>query len=765
MDIIRHPIKPQKGKAWHWISHQYFTKQASNVVAAYIEHFSKEGDTVLDCFCGTGVTAIEALRLKRKVIAIDINPLACFITEQNCKRVDTNKLISTFERIEKKVKPIIDQYYTMSDDEIEEQKFECWYPQDVRLPKNSDFNFVEELYTKRQLLSYAVLFNHINRIRNIEIRDMMRYVFSATMSKVNLTYWDNENRGPEGGGASIFGAYRYHRPPGSVELNVWKNFSNRVKYIVNGKKKWNKMTEGILLEDNLKIIQCSVLEMDKYLEDNSIDYIYTDPPYGGNIAYLDLSTMWNAWLGFKVDLNMKQDEIIEGGDLDKDQKNYEELFAKSFEQMGRTLKKNGWLSLVFAHKKLEFWNLIIDSCEDNGMEFKGSVYQPTNNSSVHYKKNPTNVLCSQRIASFQKTHEKAHRQSPDDIREFILNEIDRACIEQRGASIDYIYQKVLDQLLDNNIIHEAKKKGYLKLDKFLDDSGLFYYDPDMNLYFVKDYEKSTNIYQTKYFQRKNELAIYVRSFLKYYKAMTFSEIFKEVFEIYADEKKFPVGGLRKDLNELLLEIAYPSGKEQKWVLKPEQRNFEYDNIIPEKLVRIKSETSTHSEIIFRLVQIGKFLGYYSWIGKREQSVDSFQGSSFQDLSLPELPFNNLQKAQKDSIQQIDIIWFDELADPKYAFEIEESTNILSGFERFSKLLEVNSKLSRKAFIVAPKSRRIKIEKAFLNSIYIGHPLYLEKKIGLIYKEELIRFYDSHIDEVFDENDLKILFVSMDYNND
>jgi hypothetical protein len=58
MSVITHPTKPEKGKAWHWISHQYFTKQASNVVSAYIEHYSRQGDTVLDPFCGTGVTAL-----------------------------------------------------------------------------------------------------------------------------------------------------------------------------------------------------------------------------------------------------------------------------------------------------------------------------------------------------------------------------------------------------------------------------------------------------------------------------------------------------------------------------------------------------------------------------------------------------------------------------------------------------------------------------------------------------------------------------------
>ena len=103
MEIINQSILPKKSQVWHLYMHPYFTKQASNVVAEYIEHFSKEGDTIFDCFCGTGVTAIEALRFKRKIIAMDINPLACFITEQTIKRVDTNRLKKAFIKLEKTV--------------------------------------------------------------------------------------------------------------------------------------------------------------------------------------------------------------------------------------------------------------------------------------------------------------------------------------------------------------------------------------------------------------------------------------------------------------------------------------------------------------------------------------------------------------------------------------------------------------------------------------------------------------------------------------
>ena len=170
MDIIRHPITPEKAKAWHWKSHQYFTKQAHNVFLDYILHFTQEGDTVLDPFCGTGVTAIEALAAKSKAVMCDLNPLACFITRQTGKRVEIGPFKTMFERLEASVKPQIQSWNAMPEEEIAFVPVAYWYPRNVPMPKNADFQYVEELFTKRQLLAYARLLHEIMQIEEPEMR-------------------------------------------------------------------------------------------------------------------------------------------------------------------------------------------------------------------------------------------------------------------------------------------------------------------------------------------------------------------------------------------------------------------------------------------------------------------------------------------------------------------------------------------------------------------------------------------------------------------
>src|SRR6266704_3528432 len=77
--ILRAIPAARQGSARHYGVHPYFTRRPANVVRAYIERYSSEGDVVLDPFGGTGVTGIESFLIGRKAIQNDLNPFANFI--------------------------------------------------------------------------------------------------------------------------------------------------------------------------------------------------------------------------------------------------------------------------------------------------------------------------------------------------------------------------------------------------------------------------------------------------------------------------------------------------------------------------------------------------------------------------------------------------------------------------------------------------------------------------------------------------------------
>ena len=67
----------------------YVGKLKSGMARALIEAYTREGETVLDPFCGSGVVPFEALSLRRNAIGNDLNPYAFVLTMAKCKAPKT----------------------------------------------------------------------------------------------------------------------------------------------------------------------------------------------------------------------------------------------------------------------------------------------------------------------------------------------------------------------------------------------------------------------------------------------------------------------------------------------------------------------------------------------------------------------------------------------------------------------------------------------------------------------------------------------------
>lgn len=104
------PIETTKATAIYNM-HTYWSKKPHDAIRQYIRHYTKQGDLVLDPFCGSGGTALAALMEGRKALAIDRSPAATFISKNYCTPIDVHELQKTFEELEKKVKQDIDWLY------------------------------------------------------------------------------------------------------------------------------------------------------------------------------------------------------------------------------------------------------------------------------------------------------------------------------------------------------------------------------------------------------------------------------------------------------------------------------------------------------------------------------------------------------------------------------------------------------------------------------------------------------------------------------
>ena len=96
---------------------------------------------------------------------------------------------------------------------------------------------------------------------------------------------------------------------------------------------------------------------------NSVDYIFTDPPFGANLMYSELNYFAESWL--KVKTNNKL-ESIENNSQNKSILEYQDLMCKSFCEYFRVLKPGKWMTVEFSNTSAAIWNAIQASLQKAG---------------------------------------------------------------------------------------------------------------------------------------------------------------------------------------------------------------------------------------------------------------------------------------------------------------------------------------------------------------------------------------------------------------
>ena len=102
---------PTSGHSPMYVMHKFFARKQADVIREYIKAYTKEGEIVLDPFCGSGVMIAEALRLGRKAIGVDINPVAIFITRNTIKHAEKEDILRIFQEIKDDIGEDINKLY------------------------------------------------------------------------------------------------------------------------------------------------------------------------------------------------------------------------------------------------------------------------------------------------------------------------------------------------------------------------------------------------------------------------------------------------------------------------------------------------------------------------------------------------------------------------------------------------------------------------------------------------------------------------------
>ncbi len=260
-------IIPKMDYLTHGI-HPYTAKLIPHIPCYFMEKYTQKDNVILDPFCGSGTTLLEARLLGRSAIGIDINPLATLISEVKTTSLDIDELSLAIHLVREEVKN-------------GNGKITAKFP-------NIDYWFCRKTQNKLSEIKFSV--ENLNGRFYESIYKFLLVCFSSIIRK--SSYADPR----------IAKTYKSKRVIKRIE-NGWTPTPVRYFEEVLDKnlKRIKSLTEHLNVNNNyVKVFQGDARETSTILKQNGIeqvDFIITSPPYINAQDYFRSYKLELWWLG------------------------------------------------------------------------------------------------------------------------------------------------------------------------------------------------------------------------------------------------------------------------------------------------------------------------------------------------------------------------------------------------------------------------------------------------------------------------------------
>ncbi|MFQ6063797.1 MAG: hypothetical protein ACE5J9_11600, partial [Methanosarcinales archaeon] len=269
-----------------------------------------------------------------------------------------------------------------------------------------------------------------------------------------------------------------------------------------------------------------------------------------------------------------------------------------------------------------------------------------------------------------------------------------------GARISTIYSGLVNFLAESGYFHKLAQKDltqYLKKE---------YIEVNGKWYFKEDVDVEGKVKPIDFIPVHQRVEFLIRSYLKEVQSATLDDILSVVFMNLINSNYAEYEEITEVLKRICEKSEVKGVQRKHWKLKtPEHQVSLQDALVkPTQKTLVGGviyEETEHDLIIKQLVEIGAKKGLQSHIGKTEQN----KYRMFRKMSIPmqdNVQFG-INKNGFDIIKEIDVLWIKD-NNIISAFEVEKSTSIDSGINRFRNLFASTPNLNIKAYIVIPEKR-------------------------------------------------------------
>lgn len=199
---------------------------------------------------------------------------------------------------------------------------------------------------------------------------------ATRMHRIAASRVGGEKKGEGGATVGVINGTLYV-PSLSVEMNVLDQATDRLKAYT---KAW--------FEKDISLISTQSSTRIPIIPTSSLDYVFIDPPFGSNLMYSELNSVWEGWL--RVFTHDTQ-EAIENRSQGKELNDYRKLMTDCFREIFRVLKPGRWVTIEFSNTQASVWNSIQTALQEAGLVVANVSALDKKQGSFNAVTNPTSV--------------------------------------------------------------------------------------------------------------------------------------------------------------------------------------------------------------------------------------------------------------------------------------------------------------------------------------------------------------------------------------
>ena len=202
---------------------------------------------------------------------------------------------------------------------------------------------IHHMYLPRAAHLLSHLWGRANEITDARLRNAIKYWLDSQFTNMSiLNRYRPEVSFPYNPLSGVF-----YVPSLISEADPFTAYANKIKRLTAA-------FSASHAKDGISITSCGSAA--KLLTpDESVDYIFTDPPFGENIYYADLNILVESW--HRVLTDVKPEAIVDRV-RQKGVSEYQQLMRACFSEYYRVLKPGRWMTVVFSNSRASVWNAI-----------------------------------------------------------------------------------------------------------------------------------------------------------------------------------------------------------------------------------------------------------------------------------------------------------------------------------------------------------------------------------------------------------------------